>query len=61
MDWREEQAKADRIELLYAADGRGVVIDGVPQHPLHGFYTGLACESPSAKAVAMTAPLTASS
>lgn len=50
MDWREEQAKAERLALLYAADGRGD-----KSHPLHGRYTGLALTAPSATGTGLAA------
>ena len=33
----EQQARQDRLEQLYLADGRHD-----PAHPMHGLYTGLA-------------------
>lgn len=39
-----EQAKADRMELLYQRSGRGC-----RNHPLNGLFTGLIAEAPSAR------------
>ena len=36
-DWEQQQARANWIELAYAADGRYK-----PEHDYHGLYTGLA-------------------
>ncbi len=44
MDWQEENAKVQRLELLYAADGRQD-----RKHPMHGLYTGLIFSAPSAQ------------
>ena len=52
LDWRVEQAKADRLELLYQRSGRTD-----PSHPLHARYTGLvAAEAPSAQEAGDAAP-----
>ncbi len=47
-------AKVERLELLYAADGRSN-----RQHPLRGLYTGLAITAPSAQESGTAALLTA--
>jgi len=51
LDWRVEQAKADRLEAVYQRSGRAD-----RSHPLHGFYTGLMAEAPSAQQTGDTAP-----
>jgi hypothetical protein len=43
INWQEENAKVERLDLLYHADGRHH-----RDHPLHGLYTGLAQKAPSA-------------
>jgi hypothetical protein len=35
-DFNEDQARQDKLEELYADDGRHD-----PDHPMHGLYTGL--------------------
>jgi hypothetical protein len=57
LDWRVEQAKADRLELLYQRSGRAN-----PAHAMHALFTGLAAESPAAQALctSTTGPATAS-
>jgi hypothetical protein len=54
LDWRVENAKVQRMELLYAADGRQD-----RKHPRHGLYTALAVLAPSAQEAGSTALLTA--
>jgi hypothetical protein len=58
LNWQEEQAKADRLELLYQASGRQE-----RSHPSHGLFTGLALTAPSATETGLTAltPTAASS
>jgi hypothetical protein len=51
LDWRVEQAKADRLEELYQRSGRAE--EG---HAYHGLFTGLAAESPSAQALGTSTP-----
>ena len=51
LDWRVEQAKADRLELLYQRSGRAD-----RSHPQHGLFTGLTAEAPSAQQTGDTAP-----
>lgn len=46
LDWRVEQAKAERLELLYRRDGRHRA-----SHRLHGLFTGLAELAPSASEI----------
>jgi len=47
----EETAKQERLELLYERSGRGE-----KTHPMHGLYTGLFQEAPSAQVPGPTAP-----
>ena len=52
LDWRVEQAKADRLELLYQRSGRAD-----PSHSQHALFTGLvAAEAPSAQEAGDAAP-----
>jgi len=52
LDWRVEQAKADRLELLYQRSGRAD-----RSHPQHGLFTGLvAADAPSAQQTGDAAP-----
>ena len=50
LNWQEEQAKADRLELLYQRSGRTH-----RDHELHGRFTGLAATAPSASEAVLTA------
>lgn len=50
INWQEERAKVERLELLYQADGRHE-----RSHPLHGRYTGLALTAPSASEQGLSA------
>lgn len=50
MQWQEEQSKADRLELLYQADGRHR-----REHQMHGLFTGLALTAPSASETGLPA------
>ena len=54
LDWRVENAKMERLDLLYTADGRHD-----PEHPSHGLYTGLIALAPSTQGTGTAALPTA--